>query len=215
MRIHFSQDVTFYLGRHAQSRANAHGDIIGDDEAPLTDEGRRQAEHLCDYLFKHPIKGSMKIFCSDMPRAVETMQIIQPAFDQTCTIDPRLREIRRGDWEKASRSAILEKHGDMLLALGMDHRPPNGESMNDVATRVLGWLHERREEIESRTYDTYFVLGHGIAHKTLIQRIFSIEPSYAWMISLDNTSISKIRCTAKGWRLDYLNATPHLAGKGF
>ena len=99
-----------------------------------------------------------------------------------------------------------------MAFLGMDHRAPGGESMSDVAQRMLCWLMDLNVIVRGTAGTTPAIVAvtHGVAIKALLQRIFNFDPAYAWLMRIDNTSITKVRCTALGWQLEYLNATPHL-----
>lgn len=210
--------ATIYLVRHAESVANKNGNVIGDTEARLTREGRMQARKLRNYLSAHPIGSPIKVFSSNMPRAASTADIIASGLGvRTDEIirDPRLREIARGDWDGKPRDLIYTPALQAEMAsLDMDHRAPNGESMNDKAMSMRQWVFDLNQYVE-RGMTMFLAVSHGVAIKSLLQRIFGVDPRLAWLIGIDNTSVTKIRCSANGWHLDYLNATPHLPERGF
>jgi broad specificity phosphatase PhoE len=210
---------TIYLVRHAESDANADGNIIGGVDAKLTKLGEEQANALMIHLIRHPIPGSLMAFASDMPRAIMTAQAIANGLGihpEQIIQDPRLREIARGDWDGLPRDVTYHAAvWDEMDALDMDHRAPNGESMSDVAARMRLWLFDLNRFIEQDDVTTFVAITHGMAIKSLLQRIFGLHPSYAWLVRIDNTSITKIRCSQHGWHLEYLNATPHLSGQSF
>lgn len=91
-----------YLIRHAQSAENAldkrqrvsagdFGLMIGQSpEAPLTDEGQRQARLLIERLNSARLAY---LYCSPYARALTTARILGEAFDLTPEIIPDLREI--------------------------------------------------------------------------------------------------------------------------
>ena len=217
MHRQLCQSATVYLIRHALSSANADGKIVGGVDARVTDEGLEQAHLLAAHLGRHraQLPQPLRLFSSDLPRAEQTSDIIGPAvgvLPEEIIRDPRLREIDRGDWEGRPRNVTYTPEVLAEIAtFGMDHRSPNGESMNDVALRMRQWLLGLDEYIQRDGVRTFIAVTHCISTKALIQRVFGLHPGYAELIGIDNTSITKIRSTPQGWHLDYLNATPHLS----
>ena len=61
--------TTLYLVRHAQPDYSAHCDDT--EQAPLTEQGRRDAQRVCDFLAEKPIDA---IFSSPFPRARDTVE---------------------------------------------------------------------------------------------------------------------------------------------
>lgn len=217
MHARLITDTDIYLIRHAETDVNKHGDIIGRFDAALTAHGMAQIALLNSYLLKHgQVPNLRRVFVSDMPRAITTAHALAEALGvqvDEITQDKRLREIGRGEWEGLPRGATYTQALKQEMAfLGMDHRAPGGESMSDVAHRMLCWLRDLDAAIggTAGTAPSIIAVTHGVAIKALLQRIFNFDPAYAWLMRIDNTSITKIRCTALGWHLEYLNATPHL-----
>lgn len=81
--------------------------------------------------------------------------------------------------------------------------------------RMREWLFDLNPIIEQDGITTFVAISHGIAIKSLLQRIFGFESCYVWLMRLDNVSVTKIRCSGHGWHLEYLNATHHLLRRGF
>jgi len=91
-----------YLIRHAQSAENVldkrrrisagdFGLMIGQSpEAPLTTEGRRQAQLLIDHLADARLD---RLYSSPYARALTTAHVLGAAFDLTPQIIPDLREV--------------------------------------------------------------------------------------------------------------------------
>jgi broad specificity phosphatase PhoE len=77
------------------------------------------------------------------------------------------------------------------------------------------WLKDIHTLVQNSDTDTVVAITHGIAIASLLQRLFNFDPRLAWTIGVSNTSVTKIRFTKIGWRLDYLNRTPHLFERGF
>ena len=209
-------DVTFHLIRHAQSTANAHGNIIGDVHAALTPDGVAQRDKLNRYLERFPL-GAGKAYTSDMERALRTAEGLSAAGLGTSTIhrDARLREISRGDWDGKPRSEIytpaLQAEMDLL---GMDHCAPGGESMHHVGARMRAWALEALAEARANGWNAIAAVSHGVAIKCLLHRLVGFNEAQVWLTEIDNASITTIRYKGEKttWALVRTNATPHLEG---
>jgi probable phosphoglycerate mutase len=217
MQHRFSREVTIYLVRHGESTSNA-GDVIGGERAVLTERGIAQAEALDAYLVQYPLPETKSVFVSHLPRALQTALLLTDGLrvsPDRIVVDERLCEIRRGEWDGLPQAQVYtaEQRKEFVL-YDMDFRSPGGESMHDVGTRMREWVYSLGERVEREDISTIVAVTHGIAAKSLLQRIFNFTPSYVWLIGMENTSVTKIRATKHGWHLDYLNRTPHLADRG-
>ena len=218
MHQRLEAETDIYLIRPAETDVNKDGDTIGRVDAKLTPHGMAQIALLNSYLLQHgQIPNPKRVFVSDMPRAITTAHALAEGLGvqpNRITQDPRLREIGRGAWEGLPRGATHTQSLTREMAfMDMDHRAPGGgESMSDVAHRMLCWLKDLNIRTGCRLEATPSIIAitHGVAIKSLLQRIFNFDPAYAWLIRIDNTSITKVRSTGLGWQLEYVNATPHL-----
>ena len=98
MRHPFTRDLTFYLIRHGESTSNA-GDVIGGEQASLTERGVAQAKALSAYLMDYPLPASKLVCASHLPRAMQTAHLLADGLrvsKEDIVIDERLCEIRRG-----------------------------------------------------------------------------------------------------------------------
>ncbi len=219
MKHYFTRDWTIYLIRHGESTSNA-GGVIGGEQASLTDKGVVQAKALNNYLQQYPLPHAKIVCTSHLPRAMQTALLISDGLRVSANeiiIDPRLCEIRRGEWDGLSQTQIYTPEQQKEFALyDMDFRSPGGESMHDVGTRMRSWIYDLDvcAQRQQSNVSTVVAVTHGIATKVLLQRIFNLTPSYVWLVGMENTSVTKIRATQRGWHLDYLNRTPHLADRG-
>lgn len=119
-----------YLIRHAD--AVPHGDPnFVDDDRPLTDLGRSQADALGKALAKHGIKFDI-IMSSPLPRARETVEgllaglgDLKPPVEYTAELAPGAKS-RRLDRE------VVKHDGEAIALVG--HQPDLGE----YAARLIG-----------------------------------------------------------------------------
>lgn len=203
--------IELFLMRHGES-ARDHG-IIGGGDAPLTDRGKQQVHDLAvawaangfslDEIWSSPLlraRTSAEELCGTLgldPRHIR--------------YDPRLRELWAGDWEGLLKSriltpAVLAKQD----AQGMRYRYLNGESMNDVADRVVDdWLAEQLVRWNDGV--KILVVFHGQAIRSTLGRLFGVDERLAWLLPEgDNASVTKLRRVDASWRLVYANRVPRI-----
>src|SRR5687768_10229826 len=126
------------LIRHASTGWNESGRIQGQTDVPLSARGRAEAS-----AWRLP-SGFGEAVCRTSPlaRARETAAILGFAAAPT---DARLAEMRWGMFEGRKLAELRAEHGQAmreLEALGLDFRPPGGESPRQVAERLAGCLRE-------------------------------------------------------------------------
>ena len=157
-----------FLVLHGQTEWNRDGRVQGHLDSPLTEDGRRQAVKAADILQgQNIVPGACAIVCSPIGRTRETARIIgtELGFDiSTIRSDERLKEVSLGQWEGHTYSEVEELWPDKIAGSNRYNwyfRSPDGESYDDVAIRLGGWLkaHAERDEL--------IVVTHGIASRVL------------------------------------------------
>ena len=86
-----------------------------------------------DYVYSSPLK-----------RAAETASLIVDGRYEI-KYDDRLKERSYGDWSGLNKSEIKEQVGEELFLSarrGWSTKPPNGESLEDVSSRVSSFLED-------------------------------------------------------------------------
>jgi probable phosphoglycerate mutase len=124
------------LVRHGRTAWNLAGRMQGRADVPLSPAGREQvaAWRLPSAL------AHAHIVASPLVRARETARLLAGAEPE---VEADLIEMDWGRWEGetfASLRATLGADYAAVEALGIDFRPPGGESPRDVQGRVLGWF---------------------------------------------------------------------------
>ena len=155
----------FGLVRHAQTIWNREKKIQGQNDSPLTSEGRTQALRWGKLL--KPF-GWHRILASDIGRAVETAQIINQALEVSLTMDARLREQDWGQWTGKTISHLhtnTPQELDEQVRAGWAFRPPGGEDRRSVLERSLLALLEAAKKWPG---DTILVATHEGVVKSLI-----------------------------------------------
>ena len=125
--------------RHAQSEYNKKHLFTGWHDPDLSEKGVYAARELkndlssvdFDYVFSSPLK-----------RAAETASLIVDGRFEI-KYDDRLKERSYGDWSGLNKSEIKEQVGEELFLSarrGWSTKPPNGESLEDVSSRVSSFI---------------------------------------------------------------------------
>jgi probable phosphoglycerate mutase len=144
-----------YFIRHGQTDWNAEGRYQGSRDIPLNAIGRAQADlngKLLRQLFEREgrLPGEFSWHVSPLGRTTETMNRVRAAFDVELPVaapDRRLVEVSFGIYEGQLHSELSA--GERAIAgerdaSFWDFRPPQGESYEDVAQRVLSFAAELR-----------------------------------------------------------------------
>jgi alpha-ribazole phosphatase len=129
-----------YLLRHGEIEWPDADGFIGQTDAPLSAQGRRQADAWNHELGPMAFTG---IWSSDLRRATETAAIVFAGRNLVVRSCKELREIRLGEWDGLPRRRVRERDPDLWHARGQDlagFRPPDGESFSDLQERVLRFL---------------------------------------------------------------------------
>jgi broad specificity phosphatase PhoE len=128
---------TWTFVRHGQSVANREGWLAGHFDAPLTEQG--QAEAIAARPMIERLRPE-RAFCSDLARARRTAQLMLEGHAIPLVVTPRLRERDCGAWERRTLHEVeADPEGRRRMGTWVG-KPPSGESLLDVALRVVGWL---------------------------------------------------------------------------
>jgi alpha-ribazole phosphatase len=154
-----------YLVRHGQTDWNVEGRYQGQSDLPLNAVGRAQAAQLSQRLAGIPF---IAVYSSDLQRAKETAEILAAVGGLAVQVDPRLREIKLGQWEGQLMTEIVARYPAAWAERQRDPvhaRAPEGETVAEVAERVA----EAATAIaRAHPAGPVLVVSHGVALATLI-----------------------------------------------
>lgn len=129
--------VHLVLIRHGQTEWNAIGRWQGQADPPLNDTGRAQACKTALELKGHQVDA---LVSSDLLRARQTAEIIGETLGLEVELEPRLREVNLGYWQGLYSNEIRARWPEEMrlwLEQPLAIRPPDGESIHELADRVL------------------------------------------------------------------------------
>lgn len=117
---------------HSTSEDNERGVASGWAHSRLSPTGRDQARALGE---RRRDDGIDVVFCSDLRRAVETVEIAFAGSDVPVLLDWRLREC---DYGEETQTAVSRHHAGRCHHLDTPY--PGGESWRQAVDRVGGFL---------------------------------------------------------------------------
>lgn len=162
------------FARHGQSEANV-ARIISNRDLPhgLTALGRQQAMQLANELRD---EGIAALYCSPIPRARETAELIGEQLHLTPVVADGLREPDRGIVEGRGDDEAWRVHDDIAerwLQKGeFDARLDGGESFNDIRRRFTAFI----DDLIARhgdTDDIVVCIAHGTVLMTMLPLVLS------------------------------------------
>lgn len=161
------------LVRHGQSEWNALGLWTGQEDVPLTEQGRQEARQAAEHLRDIPLH---KAHVSNLGRARQTLHEIKQALNhaELETIeDAAITERHYGDYQTKNKWEIKDRIGDeefTKLRRNWDHPVPNGETLKDVHGRVLPY-YEQHILDDLKSGKNIIVAAHGNSLRALMKHL--------------------------------------------
>ena len=209
-RVCGSQMLKLFLVRHGESAWNVKHIYTGRQDVPLSDLGAQQAERVAGALAGTTFNA---IYASPLQRAYATALPTARAKDMDIHVDARVVEISHGDWEGNPAHVIrAEFADDYFLWRTQPHRVqmPNGESLDDVSTRVQSFL---QDVLAQHTDGNVLIVTHDAVLRVIVLQTLLMGLEYFWRWRFDNASVSVIERTEDShFRLASLNDCHHLNG---
>lgn len=111
--------------------------IGGWSDMQLIWAGRKQVNEAISFLKENPIHFD-RIYTSDLPRAIETAQMVQREFDVPIISEERLREQNKGDLNGMFivKANLKHNYHEFLQNMTVDTVYPNGESLQSFWNRL-------------------------------------------------------------------------------
>ena len=160
------------LVRHGQSLWNHENRFTGFVDVPLTDKGRAEARQAAESL-----KGLTfdVAYTSALTRAQETLALILESLGQRIPVirDAALNERHYGDLQGLNKEDAAKRWGDDQVKKwrrSYDIPPPNGESLEMTAKRVLPF-YELAISVDLRQGKNVLVVAHGNSNRSLVMKL--------------------------------------------
>ncbi len=198
------------LIRHGQAPHNVQGRWEGWGAAPLTEEGKRQAEAVSRRLgsWMPPIS---RLYSSPLKRAWQTAQPIARRLRLDANAHDGLCEIDFGEISGLTLEGFREAM-PMVYARWRDRtdltfRYPGGEQRQQFFQRVARAVDET---VGQHQGETVAVVSHGGALRAGLAHLFLGTMTDWWGYALDNASLTHVRTGSRGNHLIVLNDCRHL-----
>jgi broad specificity phosphatase PhoE len=190
------------LVRHGESTGNAEGRLLGRIDAPLTDRGRAQARALGP-----SVAGAARLVSSPLVRARETAEALQTGLG--VEVDERWVELDYGTYDGLTLGSVP---AELWARWRSDpaFRPPGGESLEEVGTRVRAACEElfAADGEGARGADPVVVVSHVSPIKAATCWALGLADTAVWRLYLATGSVTRIGWGAGGPVLDRYNETP-------
>ena len=167
------------LIRHGQSEWNKLNLFTGFKNIDLSEQGIEEANKAGQNFKNLDIKFDI-VFTSELKRAQETAKIILQNLDQWDHLNNKrkiisninLNERDYGDLTGLNKKETAEKFGEDQVhkwRRGYSDQPPNGESLEDVVTRVTKYFKETiKPAIQIDGNDNILIAAHGNSLRALL-----------------------------------------------
>ncbi len=150
-------ETAVYLARHGQTAYNREGRFQGQQEIPLDDTGRAQADELAERAARY---GFAALWSSPLLRARETAAAVAARTGLEPVLDPRFMETDSGEWTDRSFAEVMAEAPERFAAFAAadpDFSFPGGESFAQQEVRVAAAL----EDVERGPLPA-LVICHGM-----------------------------------------------------
>jgi probable phosphoglycerate mutase len=203
------------LVRHGESMATVNRSIGGPRTcAGLSDMGRRQCERLAARIAETGELGGDVVLCaSNYPRAIETAQILAPAFGGAeLVIDDRWGEHDPGpECDGLTFDEFIERHG--MPDWESDPHAitfPGGETIAELHHRVGQAV---RDVVADHLGRTIVVCCHGGVVNAVLRMALRTPSTGGFELFTTNASLTELLLVRPGrWRLIRYNDAAHLIG---
>ncbi len=184
--------LQMYLVRHGETEATRQSRYEGQGggDRGLTEEGLRQARRVAQALRGEPVS---RVFTSDSRRAVETAEVLSRAFGLVPVLMSDLREVRFGEWEGLTFQEITERYPDLVqqwVADPVRTRPPAGETLLEMSSRVLACLDEIVLQCEP---GVVVVVSHGGPIRAALSTYLGRGLGAFWSIAQSPGAVNVVR----------------------
>jgi broad specificity phosphatase PhoE len=201
--------TNFWLIRHALVEENARAFLYGVMDVPLCETTLiEQAPMYQSLAARLPRPAVWRV--TPLSRTRRTAETIfahgyPPA---ELEIEVGLIEQSLGDWQGLPHAELPERltlPAHAFWPLGGHEKPPGGESMAEVITRVgtamerLAVKHPGRDVV---------IVSHGGAIRGAVAHALAIGPDNALHMSIQNLSLTQLERGADGWRVVCVNEVP-------
>lgn len=199
----------FWMIRHAIVAENARAVLYGIMDVPLCEPSLLADGPMYRSLAGRLPRGA-RWLVTPLSRTRRTAEAIFAAgYPETpLGVEPALLEQALGEWQglpHADLPPLLTVPAHAFWPLGGSERPPGGESMADVISRVG----KRMEELAAAYPEQEVVIvSHGGAIRAAVAHALRIDADNALHLALQNLSLTRLERHPEAWRVVCVNELP-------
>ncbi len=186
--------LRIYLLRHGEP--DLKDGFYGHEDVPLSPRGREQAAAQAEALVGRPLRA---IYCSDLRRASDGAALLAAADGRPAPVVlPALREMHLGVLERVSFVDARANHPELASRRYQDmldfRMPGGGESVNDVAVRLLPCLAAlvARHIAADADPPEIAIVAHNTVHRVLLACAAGLGPAGYFRFEQALGAISRI-----------------------
>ena len=195
------------LLRHGQILANREGRWHGSTDSALTLKGRRQVKRTARYI-AGAAPTLEAIYTSPLQRCRDTAGVVARRLKMNCIVEEGLREYAIGEWENMRFKQLAEEHRFFETTRDdHDYAPPGGESLKEVAGRIVSAIRVINERHEGEAQ--VLLVGHGAAMAVALGSLLDENPGEWTNYPLANCSLPELVLSPAPY-VNFLNSTYHL-----
>ncbi|KQS66273.1 bifunctional RNase H/acid phosphatase [Modestobacter sp. Leaf380] len=201
--------TTTHLLRHGRTLHTPDRRFSGSSDLDLSDLGRADAAAAAAAVAG---LGIDVIVSSPLKRCRQTAGAVAEVLDQGIEVDRDLRELDFGGWEGLTAAEALAANplAFRRWRTAVDVRPPGGESVVDVSTRVAA---ARARILERHAGKTVLLVTHVTPIKLMLAAGLGVGDEVVYKVFLEAASLSTVTWTSDGGSsVRLVNDTSHLRG---
>ncbi len=202
--------TTLLLVRHGETDWNRSGQIMGEQPIPLNQNGEADAQRLADLLRSRSLRT---IYSSPVLRARQTAEILASAVRLPVRVDRGLTEINVGEWVgRFWRELTDDLVRRNFYSNPQDSRPPGGETLREVQTRVVSFVEGAMAEALSTSGDTgpLLLVSHADVVRAIIAHYLQWDLQTIRQVRIDHASLTALKVADGLADLLFLNHTATL-----
>lgn len=198
-----------YIVRHGEAEGNLYRRAHGQYDSNLTDNGLRQVEALEERFRSIHLDA---VYSSDLRRCQRTARALYEHKGLPLQLDPGLREMKMGKWEDQPWGALGRTDAGRLMGFQTcdpDFRPPEGESYEELRTRVSSTI---RKLAARHPGETIGISTHYIALRSALSVFYGyqVEEINQKIPKCDNTGVTCLEIEGDRVRVVFACDSSHL-----
>jgi len=195
-----SSGTRLFLIRHGETPRE--GFCNGHLDVALTPAGVSEMEEVAGRLTGERIAA---LYTSDLSRALHSAEILGRVLHLTPIVSPPLREKSFGKWEGLPQAELLRRFPDEWsdwLANPADAKPTGGESVREMASRVLPVV---AQIIKNHLGGRVAIVAHGGVNRVILCHALALDLRYMERIAQRHAALNIIEFLEEDVVVELLN----------